>query len=102
MIFLKKEEALSPTAFFLVLLPPIIFESGYNLHKVCYVNNFLRLSIFYVYYTLSYLLIQQGNFFTNIGSISVFAVIGTVINALVFGGGVYLLGIVSLVYLIIT
>ncbi|KAG5886568.1 hypothetical protein JTB14_011280 [Gonioctena quinquepunctata] len=29
----RKEEAFSPTAFFLILLPPIIFESGYNLHK---------------------------------------------------------------------
>lgn len=29
----KREEVFSPTAFFLVLLPPIIFESGYNLHK---------------------------------------------------------------------
>ena len=66
---LQKEEALSPTAFFLVLLPPIIFESGYNLHK--------------------------GNFFQNIGSICVFAVAGTLINALVIGGGVYLLGVVS-------
>ena len=29
----KRIESFSPTAFFLVLLPPIIFESGYNLHK---------------------------------------------------------------------
>jgi len=37
----RKEEAFSPTAFFLVLLPPIIFESGYNLHK----GNFFQVSL---------------------------------------------------------
>lgn len=71
-INLEREEVFSPTAFFLVLLPPIIFESGYNLHK--------------------------GNFFQNIGSICVFAILGTAISALVIGSGVYLLGIADVAY----
>ncbi|XP_064467418.1 sodium/hydrogen exchanger 8-like [Ornithodoros turicata] len=68
----QKEEAFSPTTFFLVLLPPIIYESGYNLHK--------------------------GNFFQNIGSILIFSIVGTTISALVIGGGVYLLGLADVAY----
>eukprot|EP00795_Rhopilema_esculentum_P001338 gene1338-15736_t len=62
----QKEEAFHPTVFFVIILPPIIFESGYSLHK--------------------------GNFFANIGSICVFAIFGTIMSALTVGGGIYLFG----------
>ncbi|XP_053281009.1 sodium/hydrogen exchanger 8 [Pleuronectes platessa] len=68
----KEEEMFRPNMFFLLLLPPIIFESGYSLHK--------------------------GNFFQNIGSITLFAVIGTTISAFIVGGGIYFLGQVDVIY----
>lgn len=42
-----------------------------------------------------FIFLSQGNFFQNIGSIILFAVVGTLISALIVGGGVYLLGQVS-------
>uniref|UniRef100_A0A8B9HTS2 Sodium/hydrogen exchanger 8 n=1 Tax=Astyanax mexicanus TaxID=7994 RepID=A0A8B9HTS2_ASTMX len=44
-------------------------------------------------------LLPQGNFFQNIGSITLFAVIGTAISAFIVGGGIYFLGQVIPLYL---
>ncbi|KAG8197277.1 hypothetical protein JTE90_007524 [Oedothorax gibbosus] len=68
----EKKEAFDPTTFFLFLLPPIIYESAYNLHK--------------------------GNFFKNIGSILIFALVGTAVSAFVIGGSLFLLGKKGYVY----
>eukprot|EP00188_Purpureofilum_apyrenoidigerum_P002743 Plantae.Rhodophyta-Purpureofilum_apyrenoidigerum.ctg28036.p1 GENE.Plantae.Rhodophyta-Purpureofilum_apyrenoidigerum.ctg28036~~Plantae.Rhodophyta-Purpureofilum_apyrenoidigerum.ctg28036.p1 ORF type:complete len:583 (-),score=97.74 Plantae.Rhodophyta-Purpureofilum_apyrenoidigerum.ctg28036:63-1811(-) len=58
--------------FFLFIIPPIIFEAGYSLNK--------------------------GDFFKQAGSIITFAVLGTIITALVFGLALYGAGVVRLTY----
>eukprot|EP00736_Rhodelphis_marinus_P014186 Rmarinus@m.1453 len=59
-------------SFFLIILPPIMFDAGYSL--------------------------QKGNFFKNVGTILTFAVAGTVIAAFVIGLGVWLGGRVGMYY----
>mmetsp|Transcript_11750 Transcript_11750/g.35822 ORF Transcript_11750/g.35822 Transcript_11750/m.35822 type:complete len:583 (+) Transcript_11750:234-1982(+) len=58
--------------FFLFIIPPIIFEAGYSLNK--------------------------GDFFKQAGSIVIFAVLGTIITALVFGLALYGAGEIGLTY----
>ena len=56
---LQQALRVSPAAFFYGLLPPIVFAAGFTLKK--------------------------RDFFRNFGTISVFAVAGTLISALTFG-----------------
>ncbi len=60
------QDALHPETFFLVMLPPIMFDAGFTLHK--------------------------GYFFKNIISIFVLAVFGTIISTFVVGAGLYVWG----------
>ena len=54
-------------------------------------------SVCHGYYKMCCVLLLQGNFFQNLGSIMVFAVVGTTISAAIVGGGLYALGLVSIV-----
>lgn len=66
MINLEHEFTFSPEAFYFFLLPPIIFEAGYNMNK--------------------------KNFFLNMGGILLYAIVGTLITAFVFGYFLYFWG----------
>lgn len=52
-----------PEVFFFVLLPPIIFEAGYTM--------------------------KRKSFFSNMGTILMFAVLGTLVSTLIIGYGLY-------------
>lgn len=62
-LVLRAELIFSQETFFLFLLPPIIFASGYNL--------------------------DRRSFFNNLGSLLVYAFLGTLINNLIFAGILY-------------
>jgi len=61
-----------PDTFFIILLPPIIFESGYTL--------------------------QKGDFFSNIGAILTYALLGTLLSAVLVGCTMYFLGLQGFAY----
>ncbi|PAV83361.1 hypothetical protein WR25_16109 [Diploscapter pachys] len=65
-------EALSPDVFFLILLPPMIFEGAYNINK--------------------------GSFFSNFVPILTFAILGTTISSIFIGLCLYVLGLADLIY----
>lgn len=61
-----------PEVFFMVLIPPIMFEAGFSLNK--------------------------NDFFNNIGTILIFAVLGTMLTAIIFGVSLFLLCNILFVY----
>jgi hypothetical protein len=63
--------SLDSTFFFVALLPPIIFESGYTLNRVI----LIELNIYNI----------QKTFFHNISSISLFAIVGTTVATMTTG-----------------
>lgn len=75
MIYPSKEElkflTFEPELFFFLLLPPIIFEAGYSLKK--------------------------KDFFANFWTISLFAVMGTLVSTFIIGYLVYISGLMGLV-----
>ena len=54
----------TPTIFFVIILPPIVFEAGYFMPK--------------------------DPFFDNLGTILTYAIFGTFFNAMAIGGSIYL------------
>ena len=75
LVYPSKEElaflSFDPQLFFFLLLPPIIFEAGYSLKK--------------------------KDFFANFWTISLFAVLGTIVSTLVIGFLVYVIGLIGLI-----
>lgn len=78
-----------PLFYFSLLSSPSPFNPSYFSPSASLATSCLSLPFF---------LPSQGNFFQNLGSIVVFAVIGTTISTFIVGGGLYGLSVMGLVY----